>query len=60
MTSDKINQFLEQASASISTALTQPETYSQLGIVITVYVVAFFLAQRIRHHLPFLDPLDQR
>ena len=38
--------------------IAQPETYTQLSIVITVQVIAFLLAPRMRHHLPFINPRD--
>jgi small-conductance mechanosensitive channel len=58
MTADKFDQLLQQAGATVSEALAQPETYSQLIIVVVVYLVAFFLARRIRHYLPFLDATE--
>ncbi len=36
-------------------ALAQPETYTQLGVIITIYVIAFIVANRIRKYTPFLD-----
>lgn len=56
MTLEKIQLTLEHYAAQVTQALLQPETYTQLSIVITVYVVAFLLAQRMRHYLPMLGP----
>jgi small-conductance mechanosensitive channel len=56
MTADKINQWLQQATQRVGETLAQPETYSQLLIVIIVYLVAFFVARRIRHFLPIFEP----
>ena len=58
MTADKFDRLLQQAGATASEALTQPETYSQLIIVVGVYLLAFFLARRIRRYLPFLDAAE--
>ncbi len=55
MTVDKVNQILEQAGAGVTEALSQPETYTQLAVVIIVYVVAFLLSKRLRHYLPLLN-----
>ena len=54
MGTDKINQIVEQFSEKAATALSQPETYTQLGIVLAIYAVAFILANRIRHYVPVL------
>ncbi|GAB1269170.1 mechanosensitive ion channel [Aurantivibrio infirmus] len=37
----------------------QPETYTQIGLVLLIYVVAYILANRIRAHLPFFDASQQ-
>jgi len=58
MALEKIQLTLEQAAARVMEIVAQPETYTQLSIVITVYVIAFLLAQRMRHHLPFIYPSD--
>ncbi|MDH3535250.1 MAG: mechanosensitive ion channel, partial [Gammaproteobacteria bacterium] len=55
MESDKISPLIEQAQESVYSALAQPETYSQFGIIVGIYAVAFVLANRIRRFAPFLD-----
>lgn len=35
--------------------LSQPETYTQIGIILGIYAIAFVLASRIRRYTPFLD-----
>ncbi len=55
MGADKINQIVEQFGEKAATALSQPETYTQLGVVLAIYAVAYILANRIRRYVPFLD-----
>ena len=50
-----INQILEEFGDKAATALSQPETYTQLGIVLVIYAVAYILANRIRKYIPFLS-----
>jgi small-conductance mechanosensitive channel len=57
MALEKINRMLQEAGTTATEALSQPETYTQFGIVAGVYLVAFLLARRIRHHLPVFQPL---
>ena len=61
MTFEKLDQFLDTASASAQTALAQPETYTQFGIILFIYLVAFVAANRIRKyaHLLQVRPDDQ-
>jgi small-conductance mechanosensitive channel len=54
MGTDKINQIVEEFGDKATTALSRPETYTQLGIVLAIYAVAFILANRIRHYIPLL------
>jgi small-conductance mechanosensitive channel len=54
MGTDKINQMVEQFGDKATTALSQPETYTQLGIVLAIYAAAFILANRIRRYVPIL------
>ena len=54
MRTENINQIIEQFGDKAATALSQPETYTQLGIVLAIYAVAFILANRIRHYVPLL------
>ena len=55
MALEKIQQQMQRVSELVSETLAQPETYTQLSIVIIVYVVAFLLSRRVRHYLPFID-----
>jgi len=55
MTFEKLNQFLDTASTSAQTALSQPETYTQLGIILFIYALAFVLASRIRKYAHLLE-----
>ena len=55
MTFDKLNQFLDTASTSAQTALSQPETYTQLAIILVIYALAFVLANRIRKYAHLLE-----
>lgn len=55
MSLEKIEQLLQRAAERTSDALAQPETYTQLSIVIVVYVLAYLLSRRVRHYLPFMD-----
>ena len=54
MALDKIDQIVEEFGDKATTALSQPETYTQVGIVLVIYAVAFILANRIRKYVPFL------
>jgi len=55
MALEKFNQVVEQATEKASEVLSQPETYTQLGIILAIYAVALVLANRIRRYAPFLD-----
>ena len=54
MAMDKINQIIEEFGDKAAAAVSQPETYTQVGIVLVIYAVAFILANRIRKYVPFL------
>ena len=51
---EKINQLAGEFGNKATTALSQPETYTQLGIILAIYAVAFILANRVRRHVPLL------
>lgn len=55
MLSDKLNALVEQASDRAATAFSQPETYTQIGIILAIYAIAFVIANRIRKYAPYLD-----
>ncbi len=52
---DKLDQFLASASETTQIALSEPETYTQLGIILLIYAIAFVVANRIRKYLPLLQ-----
>ncbi len=52
---DKLDQFLASASETTQIALSEPETYTQLGIILLIYAIAFVFANRIRKYLPLLQ-----
>ncbi len=55
MALEKLTQFFEQLGDKTRDVLSQPETYTQIGIILGIYAIAFVLANRIRRHTPFLD-----
>ncbi len=52
---DKLNQIFEDSLRVTTEAMSLPETYTQIGIVLGVYALAFGLANRIRKFAPLLD-----
>lgn len=57
---DKIDQWVTEVSSGVNEALAQPETYTQLGIIIIIYAFAFILANRIRKWAPFLGIVAEK
>ena len=55
MALDKLDQFATEIGVKVNEALAQPETYTQIGIIFTIYFLAFVLANRIRKLAPSLD-----
>ena len=55
---ERINQLWQQSVDATQTALTRAETYTQVGIILLIYAIAFFVANRVRKHAPILD--DER
>ena len=55
MALDRLTQLASEFGDKAVAALAQPETYTQLGVIITIYVIAFIVANRIRKYTPFLD-----
>ena len=51
----KAQDYLTGLVDTLSQALTQPGTYSQIGMIMLIYAFAYVLANRIRKYLPFLD-----
>ncbi|MDH3220864.1 MAG: mechanosensitive ion channel [Gammaproteobacteria bacterium] len=55
MEPDKISPLFAQALETVRVTLAQPETYTQLAIILGIYTVAFVLANRIRKFVPFFE-----
>jgi len=55
MALDKLDQFATEIGVKVNEALSQPETYTQIGIIFAIYLLAFVLANRIRKLVPSLD-----
>ena len=51
--------YLVELLDTASRVLTQPGTYSQIGMILLIYAFAYVLANRIRKYLPFLDVSHQ-
>lgn len=47
---DSITNFVAQAEENARVALAAPETYTQLGIILVIYAIAFGAGNRIRKH----------
>jgi small-conductance mechanosensitive channel len=58
MALERINQIATEFIEKANNALSQPETYTQLGMIVVIYVVSFLLAGRIKHYVPFLNARD--
>ncbi len=54
MAMDKINRIIEEFNEKATVALSQPETYEQVGLVLVIYAIAYILANRIRAYVPLL------
>jgi small-conductance mechanosensitive channel len=52
---DNLDQQIEQAVNKVSAILSQPETYTQVGMVIAIYAIAWAVANRIRKYAPLLE-----
>lgn len=49
---EKFIQLASSLHAQASAVLTQPETYTQIAIILFIYALAFLLANRIVHYVP--------
>ncbi len=58
MALERISQIATEFVGKADTAISQPETYTQLGIIVVIYVVSFLLAGRIKRYVPFLSVKD--
>ena len=52
MVLDKLSQIATEFGEKANIALTQPETYTQLGIIFVIYVLSFFLSNLVRKYAP--------
>lgn len=55
MAEGNFHTLIEQVRVQVQTALSQSESYIQLGVVLTIYLVAFFIARRIRKQSRILN-----
>ncbi|MDA7088067.1 mechanosensitive ion channel [Pseudomonas sp. SA3-5] len=55
MVIDELIQLVDDIVQTARAAFAQPEIYTQIGIVLAIYLVAWVLANRIRKYAPFLD-----
>ena len=54
MALERIGQIATELVEKANSVISQPETYTQLGIIVAIYVLSFLLAGRIRKYLPLL------
>jgi hypothetical protein len=52
---ENLSQLWQESVSATQTALTRPDTYAQLGIILLTYAIAFFVASRVRRYAPILD-----
>ena len=55
MALEKISQIATEIVEKANSAISQTETYTQLGIIIVIYALSFVIAGRIRKYAPALD-----
>ena len=55
---EDLAQLWRQSSDAAQAALTRPESYTQAGIILLIYAIAFLVANRVRKYAPILD--DER
>lgn len=60
MIPESLNTQFEQSANTLQTLLLQPETYTQIGIVLAIYVGAWLIAKRIQKHTASLGASSQR
>ncbi|MGP9826947.1 mechanosensitive ion channel family protein [Ectopseudomonas khazarica] len=60
MIPESLNAQFEQSANTLQTLLLQPETYTQIGIVLAIYVGAWLIAKRIQKHTASLGASSQR
>jgi small-conductance mechanosensitive channel len=52
---ERFNQLWQKSIDATQAALTQPESYTQAGIILLIYAISFFVAKRVRKYAPILD-----
>lgn len=55
-----LETILNNMVSKLSHIFTQPETYSQIGTIIVIYIVAYYVTGRLRKHLPFLSTTSSK
>ena len=55
MNFDNLSQQFASAFESVTSTLTRPETYTQAGVILVIYALAYILSRQIRHYAPVLD-----
>ncbi|WP_439858713.1 mechanosensitive ion channel family protein [Pseudomonas sp. MBLB4136] len=55
---DNLGVQVDQALQTVSSVVSQPVTYTQMGIVIAIYALAWIVANRIRKYVPVLNVGD--
>ncbi|MFI8581478.1 mechanosensitive ion channel family protein [Ectopseudomonas khazarica] len=60
MIPESLNTQFEQSANTLQTLLLQPETYTQIGIVLAIYVGAWLIAKRIQKHTASLGAGAER
>jgi small-conductance mechanosensitive channel len=56
---DELTQLVDKTVHQASAVFSQPQVYTQIGIILAIYLVAWGLANRIRKYAPFLDMKHQ-
>lgn len=51
-----LEKVLNQVLSKLTQVFTQPETYSEIGAIIVIYIVAYFITSRLRKHFMFFNP----
>lgn len=51
-----LEKVLNQVVSKLTQVFTQPETYSEIGAIVVIYIVAYFITSRLRKHFMFFNP----
>lgn len=46
---------LDTIATKLTQVFSQAETYSQIGLIIGIYLIAYFMTRQLRHYIPFLN-----